>query len=113
MHPARSVRAHEYRLFDIAGPRCTGNQVDGARHVTFAQSIPGIFVGADDLAFPNDDNVGVGQEVESRRMIGAGAHNQGTGLRHASECAGQTHFVRAVGGALLIVKVGRFSQDIS
>ena len=51
MHPARSVRAHEYRLFDIAGPRCTGNQVDGARHVTFAQLIPGIFVGADDLAF--------------------------------------------------------------
>ncbi len=100
MEPARSVRAELNALFDIAGARRAGDQVDGARPpLCRANEVPSILVARHDLAGAEHNDVRVGEEIERRRGVAARHQQQRASLGDGGEARGQRHGIAGFGAA--------------
>ena len=89
MQPPWPVGAKQQGLFDVGGARRAGDEIDRARQragpISRAQFGEHAFVIGDDVGGEDDDEMVVGQEVERRRIVGAGDQRQRAGLGDGGE----------------------------
>ena len=74
MQPLRPMRAAHDGLLDVCGARRPADQIDGSRQralaVNRAQPVEGLLVAADDIAGAYQNEMGLRQEGERRRIVG-------------------------------------------
>src|SRR5262245_54727906 len=89
MQPFRPVRAAHDGLLDIGGARRPADQIDAARQIALAidraQTVEALLVAADHIAGLNQDEMGLGQEGERRRIVSPRDEDQGSGFRRGGD----------------------------
>ena len=103
--------AHQQGLLDVGGARRAGDPVDGAGHEApvlafFPELAPGFLVVAGDFRGRNYHHMGRRQEVQCRRVVGTGQHDQGAGFGDAGEGPADACRFRSVGPAFVDAQQG-------
>jgi len=105
MKAPRSVCTELDALFDVAGARRAGDEIDGARQRrraiagAGAQQIPAVFVPGNDLSGVSDDNMRIGQKVQRRWSGLTGHQHQGAGLGDRGQARRYTYRIVRLGAA--------------